>query len=148
MPKIAWWEKEFCYKIGLFRWEDFLEAKKATATCCSRNVLEYWNDSAAEEAFQASKNRFFATINGLPVPEESLNPADLYIDHIDWSSSTGASASASASGVDDDDDAEEEEEEVAVEEEVNIENIKPTGWDYTVEEFSAARVLTGLILSC
>lgn len=147
MPKVPSWEKEFCYRIGLFRWENFLEAKKLTGF--AHKILE-WNDSAAEEAFHRTKNRFFAMLNGLPNPDESNIPSpDLYIDEIDWDDD------------DDDDDkvnselfdglelargesSEEEEEKKEKENEnrdyvpdyyhIRFEDIKPTGWDFDTEE--------------
>lgn len=49
---------------------------------CHSNVLN-WNDSAAEEAFQNAKRRYWANINSLPC-DISLPDSDTYVDQIDW----------------------------------------------------------------
>lgn len=49
---------------------------------CHSNVFD-WNDSAAEEAFQNAKKRYWAKINSFPC-DISLPDPDTYIDQIDW----------------------------------------------------------------
>ncbi|KAL6503017.1 hypothetical protein OROHE_024185 [Orobanche hederae] len=83
VPAIPSWEKDFCNKIGLFKWEDFIEAKKSTRF---DNKIMEWNDAEAKAAFHRAKSRFYAKINNLPYPDhdESISGPDLYIDNIDW----------------------------------------------------------------
>lgn len=49
---------------------------------CHSNVLN-WNDSAAEEAFQNAKKRYWAKLNSLPC-DISLPDPDTYVDQVDW----------------------------------------------------------------
>lgn len=58
---IPCWEKEFCYKIGSFEWERFLEAKRNVQHYS--NIME-WNDSAGKQAFRIAKRRFYAQSTG------------------------------------------------------------------------------------
>ncbi|KAK6141532.1 hypothetical protein DH2020_024724 [Rehmannia glutinosa] len=154
VPAIPSWEKEFCYKIGLFKWENFLEAKKNT--WLDEKVMD-WNDSAAKEAFDNAKNMFFANINNNGrLSQEKANTTynsqlpspDLYIDEINW----------------DDDGDHQVNQEILREIEmasvkdlqmcsnIPILDMKPTatGWedDDGVEKvyFSSGKVLTGLIV--
>lgn len=48
--------------------------------------MSEWNDSAAEEAFQNAKKRYWAKINSLPC-DISLPDPDTYTDQIDWNPS-------------------------------------------------------------
>ncbi|KAH6819684.1 hypothetical protein C2S51_003287 [Perilla frutescens var. frutescens] len=135
VPKIASWEKEFCYKVGLFTWENFLECKKQTRSFSHNKILE-WDDSAAEEAFHRSKNRFLAMItNPAHACEDDDSSPDLYIDEINW---------------DDEDEGEDKPglEQPLILKSDRYENIKPTGWEWDckVEEFSPGKILTGQII--
>ncbi|KAG8370997.1 hypothetical protein BUALT_Bualt13G0041300 [Buddleja alternifolia] len=147
MPAVPSWEKEFCYKIGSFTWENFLEAKKATIF--GEKVFE-WDDSAAKEAFDSAKNRFFAQINGLPIPDESDPNPDLYIDEIDSEAETDSELlhelELAKEYVSVDQEEENRNEYVPDWYHIPIEDIKPTGWDIEDEEFSGGKVLTGLVI--
>ncbi|GLJ40066.1 hypothetical protein SUGI_0820380 [Cryptomeria japonica] len=80
-PAVPFWEREFCESVGL-SWSQ---------VCDNNNELEgfdnvlRWDDSAALEAFQIAKQRYWAKRNGrsydIPLPS-----SDLYIDEIDWNS--------------------------------------------------------------
>ena len=123
MPKIPKWEREFCYKIGSFTWENFIEAKKQTRFFYK---ITDWNDSAVEEAFLRSKYRFFAMINGVVVNSDDLNP-DLYIDEIHWDEPDGHDDGFDRANISDTEDEEEDEEVNAIN--VSYLDIKPTGWE-------------------
>ncbi|KAL3644037.1 hypothetical protein CASFOL_011969 [Castilleja foliolosa] len=149
VPTIPSWEKDFCYKIGSFKWEDFLEAKKMTKY--ENKVLE-WNDSEAEEAFHRAKNRFFAKINNLSGPDNEpfLDP-DLCIDkNLD----SDEINSELLDGLDFDDQGDQSNDDEDYEANdyvpdyyhIKIEDIKPTGWDIDLEDLPREHVLTGLIV--
>ncbi|XP_042006076.1 uncharacterized protein LOC121754848 [Salvia splendens] len=123
VPKIPKWEREFCYKIGSFTWENFIEAKKQTRF--SYKIMD-WNDYAAKEAFLSSKNRFFATINGSLSDSDDLNP-DLYIDEIHWDEPNGHDDGFDMPSISDTEDEDEDEEANAVD--VSYWDFKPTGWE-------------------
>ncbi|KAH9315610.1 hypothetical protein KI387_024237 [Taxus chinensis] len=80
-PVVPFWEREFCESVGL-SWNQ---------VCDNNNELEgfenilWWDDSAAFEAFQMAKQRYWANQNGHPY-DIPLPSADLYIDEIDWNS--------------------------------------------------------------
>ncbi|KAM7490954.1 hypothetical protein LguiA_033875 [Lonicera macranthoides] len=143
VPKIPAWEKEFCLKIGLFKWEAFLEAKKFIHL--ETRVIN-WDDSACKEAFDNAKSRFYAQINKLPC-EIPLPDPDMYIDNLD-------SSSHAATYEDDTSEIEESDEESNVEmndskypAEVAIEDIKATGWDgWDEEKYEQGNPLTGMIV--
>ncbi|XP_010922225.1 uncharacterized protein [Elaeis guineensis] len=73
------WEKKFCTCVGAIPWKRFCENKKFMGMY--KNVIQ-WDDSAALEAFQNAKARFFAEYNGfhcnIPPPDPNL-----YIDEVD-----------------------------------------------------------------
>ncbi|KAJ7972169.1 bifunctional endo-1,4-beta-xylanase XylA-like [Quillaja saponaria] len=76
------WEKKFCREVGSISWRKILEAKKFMFLY--DNVVQ-WDDSAAKEAFDNAKRRFWEEINGIhckiPLPDP-----ELYLDDIDWDS--------------------------------------------------------------
>ncbi|KAL9251857.1 hypothetical protein AKJ16_DCAP20171 [Drosera capensis] len=76
---VPMWEKKFCYLSGI-AWEKVLGAKKFGHS--NSPVLE-WDDSAGEEAFCNSKERFWAKINGLPSQTQLPDP-DMFIENVDW----------------------------------------------------------------
>ncbi|KAI3450005.1 hypothetical protein Pfo_006670 [Paulownia fortunei] len=141
MPAVPSWEKEFCYKIGSFTWENFLEAKKKTRF--AEKIID-WNDSAAEAAFHNAKNLFFARINGLSTADYSLPGPDLYIDEIDWDdhelNPEVLHEILELARVESDGDEEDHYR-------IPVQDMKPTGWEDDVEVyFSSGKVLTGLIV--
>lgn len=78
----ASWEEEFCLEVGSFLWKYILEAKQRTK---NDYKLVLWNDSAAEEAFHAAKNRYFSRINGLPYADSGpLIDPDMFIGEVKW----------------------------------------------------------------
>lgn len=77
---IPLWEKKYCTKIGSVPWQKIVDSKKSMY--CHSNVHN-WNDSAAEEAFQNAKKRYWARINNLPC-DISLPDPDSFIEQIDW----------------------------------------------------------------
>ncbi|KAK7243642.1 hypothetical protein RIF29_38448 [Crotalaria pallida] len=78
---IPLWEKRYCKLIGV-PWQKIVDSKKLTF--CHSNVFS-WNDSAAEEAFQNAKKRYWAEINNLPSECDTSPPhPDTYIHQIDW----------------------------------------------------------------
>ncbi|KAM7493812.1 hypothetical protein LguiB_028421 [Lonicera macranthoides] len=143
VPKIPAWEKEFCLKIGLFKWEAFVEAKKFVHL---ETKIINWDDSAGKKAFDNAKSRFYAQINKLPC-EIPLPDPDMYIDNLD-------SSSHAATYEDDTSEIEESDEESNVEmndskypAEVAIEDIKATGWDgWDEEKYEQGNPLTGMIV--
>ncbi|KAI6675943.1 hypothetical protein NL676_036739 [Syzygium grande] len=68
---------------------DWLEQFHGGKIVYSKTLLNYhdnifhWDDSAAEEAFQNAKKRFWAEINGLPCDISPPDP-DIYMDEIKW----------------------------------------------------------------
>ncbi|XP_020240566.1 uncharacterized protein LOC109819290 [Cajanus cajan] len=77
---IPLWEKKYCTIVGLVPWQKIIDSK--LLVYCHNNVFD-WNDSAAEEAFQNAKKRYWANINSIPC-DISLPDPDAYIDQIDW----------------------------------------------------------------
>lgn len=77
---IPLWEKQYCTIVGLVPWQKIVDAK--LFVYCHGNVFD-WNASAAEEAFQNAKKRYWAKMNSLP-DDISLPDPDTYIDQIDW----------------------------------------------------------------
>ncbi|KAL7084584.1 hypothetical protein ACP275_14G231700 [Erythranthe tilingii] len=166
VPVIPSWEKEFCKKVGLFEWEDFVEAKKLITGSSSHNKILEWNDEAAKEAFTAAKTRFRAQVNGgdvvtnNPDDDEYTNP-DSYIDEIVWDDATyeanpdgtlefPGGRGESVGDVEEEPNYDEanlnNNEYVPDYYHVRIEDIVPTGWDVDVEEMSRGKVLTGMIV--
>ncbi|XP_078436141.1 uncharacterized protein LOC144706925 [Wolffia australiana] len=82
IPTVPAWEKRFCTTICGIPWEKILETQRMMAY--NSTVVE-WDDSAAKEAFENAKSRFYAKMNGLPCQISSLGP-DIFIDEIDWNS--------------------------------------------------------------
>lgn len=82
-PAVPRWEKLFCSSVSSITWERIVETKKYM---CKYNNIVSWDDSAAKEAFDNAKSRFWADINGLPCNIPFPDP-DMYIDDIDWNSS-------------------------------------------------------------
>ncbi|XP_030532206.1 uncharacterized protein LOC115742209 [Rhodamnia argentea] len=74
------WEKRFCRLIGTIPWGKIVYSK--TLLNYHDNIC-HWDDSAAEEAFQNARKRFWAEINGLPC-DISLPDPDIYMDKINW----------------------------------------------------------------
>lgn len=74
------WEKKFCTSICKVPWNKIVDAKKYLH--CHENVVN-WDDSAAKEAFDDAKMRYYAETHGLPCEIEMPGP-DKYIDEIDW----------------------------------------------------------------
>lgn len=74
------WEKRFCRLVGTIPWGKIVYSK--TLLNYHDNIF-HWNDSAAEEAFQNAKKRFWAEINGLPC-DISLPDPDIFVDEINW----------------------------------------------------------------
>ncbi|KAL8029403.1 hypothetical protein ABFX02_14G223200 [Erythranthe guttata] len=167
VPVIPKWEKEFCKKVGLFEWEDFVEAKKLITASSSHSKIMEWNDEAAKDAFTAAKTRFRAQANGdeviaNPDDDEYTNP-DAYIDEIVWDEATNEATpdetldqfpGGRGESVG---DVEEERNDEATNlnnnneyvpdyYHVRIEDIVPTGWDVDLEEMSRGKVLTGMIV--
>ncbi|KAL7126936.1 hypothetical protein ABFS83_14G220000 [Erythranthe nasuta] len=168
VPAIPKWEKEFCKKVGLFEWEDFVEAKKLVTGSSSHSKILEWNDEAAKEAFTAAKTRFRAQANGdeviaNPADDEYTNP-DAYIDEIVWDDANNEANPdetlefPGGRGESVGDDVEEERNDEATNlnnnnneyvpdyYHVRIEDIVPTGWDVDLEEMSRGQVLTGMIV--
>ncbi|XP_010931578.1 uncharacterized protein [Elaeis guineensis] len=79
VPSVPLWEKKFCTRVGAIPWKRFCENKKFMGMY--KNVLQ-WDDSAALEAFQDAKARFYAEYNGLPCDIPLPDP-DMYIDEVD-----------------------------------------------------------------
>ncbi|XP_073224258.1 uncharacterized protein [Cicer arietinum] len=77
---IPLWEKKYCTLMGRVPWQKIVDSKKLIY--CHNNVLN-WKDSAAEEAFQNAKKRYWDKINSLPC-DISLPDPDAYIEQIDW----------------------------------------------------------------
>jgi hypothetical protein len=77
------WEKKFCASIGSVPWGKLIEVKRYM--CLHPNVVN-WDDSAAKEAFNNAKNRFWAEINDIPCDIPLPDPS-IYIDDIDWNAS-------------------------------------------------------------
>ncbi|ONK78452.1 uncharacterized protein A4U43_C02F18930 [Asparagus officinalis] len=73
------WEKKFCTSVCSIPWEKVCWAKFYLSS--HKNILN-WDDSAAFEAFQNSKSRYYADINGLPF-EIPLPDPDQCIDEVD-----------------------------------------------------------------
>lgn len=80
---IPLWEKKFCTLVGLVSWRKIVDVQASISWNVSNNVLE-WDDSAAKEAFQNAKKRYWAKINCLPCDVSFPSP-DIYIDRINWS---------------------------------------------------------------
>ncbi|KZV39822.1 hypothetical protein F511_27825 [Dorcoceras hygrometricum] len=149
------WEKQFCLKIGLFKWKDFLDAKKYSQYFGPSKIQD-WDDSAAEEAFNHAKRRFFARCGGSQPhraeedaedDDESMMDPDLYIDEIDWDDDGQVDPDLfneleSAKLLRNYDNVEYH----ADPDPIQIQDIKPTGWDIEVESLSQSNVLTGLIV--
>lgn len=74
------WEKRYCSVVGSIPWKKVLVAKQYMH--CYDDVVK-WRDSAAEEAFNNAKERFWAAINGLPCDIPLPDPY-MYIAKIDW----------------------------------------------------------------
>ncbi|KAL1813523.1 hypothetical protein ACET3Z_023588 [Daucus carota] len=74
------WEKKFCTSICKVPWNRIVDAKKYMH--CHDNVVN-WDDTAAKEAFDNAKMRYYAETHGLPCEIEMPDP-DEYIDEIDW----------------------------------------------------------------
>ncbi|KAF8022243.1 hypothetical protein BT93_G2397 [Corymbia citriodora subsp. variegata] len=74
------WEKRFCRLVGTIPWGKIVYSK--TLLNYHDNIF-HWDDSAAEEAFQNAKKRFWAEINGLPC-DISLPDPDIFMDEINW----------------------------------------------------------------
>ncbi|KAK6140505.1 hypothetical protein DH2020_025752 [Rehmannia glutinosa] len=73
------WEIDYCNSVRV-PWRKVLASKKYIY--CHPNV-QNWDDSAGKEALQNAKQRYWATINGLPCDNPLPGP-DIYIDEIDW----------------------------------------------------------------
>ncbi|EPS70522.1 hypothetical protein M569_04261 [Genlisea aurea] len=136
VPAIPSWEKQFLLEVGSFEWADFVAAKKQTRVFT--DILE-WNDSAAREALEAAKERFYRRVNGLDPKSKAMDP-DLHIDEIDWNDR-----------YDDDDPVFDrksvsEYEDVRSYHNITMDEIQATGWDVESVEFSAGKKLTGLIM--
>ncbi|KAI3425605.1 Cytokinin dehydrogenase [Psidium guajava] len=66
--------------VGTIPWAKIVYSK--TLLSYHDNIC-HWDDSAAEEAFQNAKKRFWADVNGLPC-DISLPDPDSYMDKINW----------------------------------------------------------------
>ncbi|KAL8500909.1 hypothetical protein ACS0TY_020481 [Phlomoides rotata] len=77
--RVPSWEVDYCNSVGV-PWKKVFASKKYIYGYPS--VLN-WDGSAAEEALQNAKERFWAVINDLPCDNPLPDP-DLYIDEIDW----------------------------------------------------------------
>ncbi|KAJ0976136.1 hypothetical protein J5N97_018101 [Dioscorea zingiberensis] len=75
---IPWWERKFLAYVSPIPLEELNLARSSMSIY--KNVLE-WDDSAALEAFQKAKSRFWAKINGLR-SDVSLPDPDMYIDEV------------------------------------------------------------------
>ncbi|ONK61464.1 uncharacterized protein A4U43_C08F30190 [Asparagus officinalis] len=73
------WERRFCTSVCLVPWGRICAAKVSLSAY--KNIAE-WDDIAAFEAFQNSKARYWAHINGLPFHIPLPDP-DMYIDKVD-----------------------------------------------------------------
>ncbi|KAK6928821.1 hypothetical protein RJ641_005026 [Dillenia turbinata] len=76
------WEKQFCSVVGSVPWRKVVYTRKYMFY--STDILN-WNDSAAEEAFNNAKRRFWLKSNGRPC-DLSLPDPDMYVGKIDWNS--------------------------------------------------------------
>ncbi|XP_072968919.1 uncharacterized protein [Typha angustifolia] len=76
---IPLWEKKFCSYVCSIPWRKICETKRFM--CMYKNIVE-WNDSAALEAFQNAKARFWAEYHGRPC-EIPLPDPDMFIDKVD-----------------------------------------------------------------
>ncbi|KAL6009972.1 hypothetical protein ACLOJK_000403 [Asimina triloba] len=80
-PSVPSWEKRFCTSVCLIPWRKVCETQKMMQYCY-QNIVE-WDDSAGEEALKNAKERYWASINGLPC-DLSLPDPDMYIDEVEW----------------------------------------------------------------
>lgn len=72
------WEKRFCTSVCLIPWGRIVGAKITLGAY--KNIAE-WDDSAAFEAFQNAKSRYWAYINNLPCDIPLPDP-DMYIEKV------------------------------------------------------------------
>ncbi|KAJ6853105.1 uncharacterized protein M6B38_251065 [Iris pallida] len=74
------WEKKFCSTVCMVPWGKICAAKASLSA--HKNVVD-WDDSAALEAFQNAKARYWAEINRFPCDIPLPDP-DIYIDKVDY----------------------------------------------------------------
>ncbi|PIN17695.1 hypothetical protein CDL12_09640 [Handroanthus impetiginosus] len=136
------------------RIQEYQVQRKSRSSCMQRPRKQTTPHNSAEEAFHNAKNSFFAELHGLPNPNQScISNPDLYIDEIDWDNNDddkviniNSELGGSVSSGEDEDDDDDGYDVVDYKYDIRIEDINPTGWDIDVEEFSAGKVLTGLLV--
>nr|XP_017250690.1 PREDICTED: uncharacterized protein LOC108221310 [Daucus carota subsp. sativus] len=143
-PCVPSWEKEFTWKVGNFRWEDFVEARKMIFM--NKKIMD-WEDSACEEAFIAAKKRFWDHYNGYE-SEVLLPDPDMHIDkNIDCNlepRENKQDEDPMLSISDAEDDLSRLGKVKPIPPPIRFEDIVPTGWDVDVPE--TTDLLTGLVV--
>ncbi|KAK6914900.1 hypothetical protein RJ641_020017, partial [Dillenia turbinata] len=107
-------------------------------------IMQDWNSSAAKEAFDNAKRRFWETTNGLPCSIPLPDP-DLYIDKIDWNARIDPDLLADLEA------ARKMECPYVIIRLPDITDeiqslVKPTGWDVASDDYWFTRDLTGLVV--
>lgn len=77
--RVPSWEIDYCHSARV-PWNKILASKKYIY--CYPSVLN-WDGSAAKEALENAKHRFWTMVNGLPCNDPLPDP-DMYIGEIDW----------------------------------------------------------------